>query len=160
MDRLSEFSALHQNFTLEVAEVKNVLRTVQDRLKSSPDQFNNPQLVKDLSNSVATFGSQLNDLGSTVATLKVQNGKLDNAVNNLVTNVTEMKVKLTELSSDHNEKSSFTDKDFAVEKEKIFSVINQVSANLSNVNYTLSEKLQWTADEQSKDHVSTSNGVP
>lgn len=156
-ERLSEFSALHNNITSELTEVKNVLRTVQDQLKSSPDLVNVPLSVDNLSQQVATFGSKIKDLETTVSKIKDQHGVVDAAVKNLVTNVTEMKLKLTNMSIADNEKSSFTDKEFAQEKEDILLRINQVSANLSTVNDTLSNKLSWTATDQSRDHVSLEN---
>lgn len=154
MTRLSGLSFLLTNFSLEMTVVKSGLQTVQDQLKSSPDLVNIPRLIKDLSASVASFGSQIRDLNSTVSTLKDQNGKLDSVVGNLIGNLTETKIKLLELSNTSLGKGDLNEKALAIEKESILAVVNQISQNLSVINNTLSNKLQWTADDQSKDHVS------
>jgi hypothetical protein len=41
-----------------------------------------------------------------------------------------------------------------VEKEEMKSVMRQLSTNITLVNDTLSKKLQWLAEDESKDHVS------
>lgn len=135
--------------------VKSGLQTVQNQLKSSPDLINNPRLIKDLSASVASFGSQIRDLNSTVSTLKDQNGKFDNLIDILVSNLTETKTKLTELTNSQVGKSGLTKDTLASEKKAILNIINQLSKNLSIINDTLSNKLQWTSEDQSKDHVSS-----
>jgi hypothetical protein len=40
------------------------------------------------------------------------------------------------------------------EKEEIQGVMRQLSANITLVNDTLSKKLQWVVEDESKDHVS------
>ncbi|KAL0278695.1 UNVERIFIED_CONTAM: hypothetical protein PYX00_000441 [Menopon gallinae] len=152
MDRLTGFSLLLNNFSSEMTEVKNGLHTVQDQLKSSPDLINNPTIVHDLTTSVGTFGSQIKGLEASVSSLKDQHLKLDSVVNNLVSNVTGIRSEMTELLNKNREKAAFTDRNFAAEKENILSVINQVSMNVTSVNDTLSNKLQWTVDDRSKDH--------
>ncbi|KAK6617160.1 hypothetical protein RUM44_005491 [Polyplax serrata] len=151
MNRLSGFTLLLTNFSLEMTEVKSGLQAVQDQLKSSPDLVNIPRLIKDLSASVASFGSQIRDLNSTVSTLKEQNGKLDNVVVTLVSNLTETKMKLIELSNTNFGRGEVTEKMLTAEKEAILARVSQVSGNLSEINGTLNNKLKWTTDDQTKD---------
>lgn len=155
MNRLSGFTLLLTNFSLEMTEVKSGLQAVQDQLKSSPDLVNIPRLIKDLSASVASFGSQIRDLNSTVSTLKEQNGKLDNVVVTLVSNLTETKMKLIELSNTNFGRGEVTEKMLTAEKEAILARVSQVSGNLSEINGTLNNKLKWTTDDQTKDRVSS-----
>jgi uncharacterized protein (DUF3084 family) len=65
---------------------------VEERLKAAPELVNLPQDVQSLSTSVASFGSQIRDLNTTVTMLKNENNQLQEAYKTLLENVTSVKV--------------------------------------------------------------------
>jgi len=60
------------NLSANLTEVQTALSAVQLQLKTSPSLVNDPRLVKDLSESVAKFGSKIQDLETTSTNLKVR----------------------------------------------------------------------------------------
>jgi uncharacterized protein (DUF3084 family) len=68
------------------------LHIVEERLKAAPELVNLPQDVQSLSTSVASFGSQIRDLNTTVTVLKNENSQLQEASKTLFENVTSLKV--------------------------------------------------------------------
>jgi uncharacterized protein (DUF3084 family) len=68
------------------------LHVVEERLKATPELVNLPQDVQSLLTSVASFGSQIRDLNTTVTVLKSENSQLQEASKTLFANVTTLKV--------------------------------------------------------------------
>jgi uncharacterized protein (DUF3084 family) len=77
---------------LQLLGIQAGLRDVDDRLKAAPQLVNLPQDVQSLSTSVASFGSQIRDLNTTVTMLKNENSQLQEASKTLFENVTTLKV--------------------------------------------------------------------
>ena len=77
---------------LQLLVVQAGLRDVDDRLKAAPQLVNLPQDVQSLSTSVASFGSQIRDLNTTVTMLKNENSQLQESSKTLSENVTTLKV--------------------------------------------------------------------
>lgn len=65
---------------------------MEERLKATPELVNLPQDVQSLLTSVASFGSQIRDLNTTVTVLKNENSQLQEASKTLFENVTYIKV--------------------------------------------------------------------
>uniref|UniRef100_A0A1B6DNU3 EF-hand domain-containing protein n=1 Tax=Clastoptera arizonana TaxID=38151 RepID=A0A1B6DNU3_9HEMI len=145
--QLSELATKFSNFSSEVASVSNGLNRVEERFKTSPELINVPHDIQTLTTNVASFGSQMKDLASTVAQLKDANLHITEAAHVLNLNLTSLKERVSELpllTPDKLESSIITD--------ALRSSINSVQSNLSNINQTLSSKLQWTLEDQVKDH--------
>jgi len=66
-----------------VTQVQNDLGEVRQRINNAPELVSLPQQVKDLSKSVANWGSRIQDLISTVDTLKQQETTLTQNVSTL-----------------------------------------------------------------------------
>lgn len=142
------------NVSSEVSELRSSLHSVQDQFKSPVGLANDPRIITDLSASVASFGSHIQDLDTTLATIKANNNKLDESVMGLVSNITDIRHKLEELSNvTAGRGASFSSTD-AADVAAVVSLVNSIVSNLTAINETLSNKLQWTVDDQSKDHVS------
>lgn len=77
---------------LQLLGIQAGLRDVDDRLKAAPQLVNLPQDVQSLSTSVASFGSQIRDLNTTVTLLKNENSQLQESSKALFENVTTLKV--------------------------------------------------------------------
>lgn len=77
---------------LQLSGFQARLHDVDDRLKAAPQLVNLPQDVQSLSTSVASFGSQIRDLNTTVTMLKNENSQLQEASKTLSENVTTLMV--------------------------------------------------------------------
>jgi uncharacterized protein (DUF3084 family) len=76
----------------QLSGVQAGLHVVEERLKATPELVNLPQDVQSLLTSVASFGSQIRDLNTTVTVLKNENSQLQEASKTLFENVTSLKV--------------------------------------------------------------------
>lgn len=77
------------------------LHQVQELLNRAPELTSVPKDLNNILNSVATFGSKIEDLKSTADGLKIVDQKLQDAQNVIQTNITEIKVnKLYNLIND------------------------------------------------------------
>lgn len=77
---------------LQVTSVSNGLSRVEERFKTSPELINVPHDMQTLTSNVASFGSQMKDLVSTVAQLKDANTHLTETAHVLDLNITTLKV--------------------------------------------------------------------
>jgi predicted nuclease with TOPRIM domain len=76
----------------QLSAVQAGLHVVEERLKAAPELVNLPQDVQSLLTSVASFGSQIRDLNTTVTVLKNENSQLQEASKTLLQNVTSLRV--------------------------------------------------------------------
>ncbi|PNF42221.1 hypothetical protein B7P43_G06473 [Cryptotermes secundus] len=150
---LTALSLQLENFNAQLSGVQAGLHVVEERLKATPELVNLPQDVQSLLTSVASFGSQIRDLNTTVTVLKNENSQLHEASKTLFDNVTYIKQRLVQLVNTTQQSQIPSTEDHA-EKEEMKSVMRQLSTNITLVNDTLSKKLQWLAEDEGKDHKS------
>nr|CAD7444757.1 unnamed protein product [Timema bartmani] len=127
------------------------LQGVEDQLKAAPELVNVPRDLQALSNSVASFGSQIRDLDNSVTVIKDQSARLEEASKTFSLNITSLKSAVDKLSKLSQEPRPVSNTDTA-EKEALTLWMNQMSVNVSLVNDTLNKKLQWVLEDQLKDH--------
>lgn len=72
--------------------INNRLNGVEERFKTSPELIKVPHDLETLTTSIATFGSQMQDLVATVGQLKEANTKLAETAKSLQSNVTSIQV--------------------------------------------------------------------
>lgn len=150
---LTALSLQLENFNAQLSGVQAGLHVVEERLKATPELVNLPQDVQSLLTSVASFGSQIRDLNTTVTVLKNENSQLQEASKTLFENVTSLKQRLVQLVNTTQQSHIPSAEDHA-EKEEMKFVMRQLSTNITLVNETLSKKLQWLAEDEGKDHKS------
>ncbi|XP_075217467.1 uncharacterized protein LOC142322358 isoform X2 [Lycorma delicatula] len=133
------------NYSQKVADVSAALVKLEKQLKGSPDLVN----VASLSNSVAEFGSQISDLLLTTKQLKEYNKKLDDTTITLQQNITTLKEKISEVEVASSGVPTSAPENDAL--TGLTATVNSLRTNLTNINSTLSEKLQWALDDERKD---------
>jgi len=146
---LSAVTLQLENFSTQLSVIQAELRDVDDRLKAAPQLVNLPQDVQSLSTSVASFGSQIRDLNTTVTMLKNENSQLQESSKTLSENVTTLKQRVVQIANTTLQSQLPSTEDQA-EKEEMKAVLQQLSANMTLVNDTLSKNLQWLAEDESK----------
>ncbi|XP_012538947.1 uncharacterized protein LOC105838163 isoform X2 [Monomorium pharaonis] len=147
--RLSDLKQQINNFTL--AHIQQDLHKVQEYFQAAPEMANLPKRLDELSTSVATFGSQIRDLGATVNTLKETNMKVQDAQTIMQQNISSIKHTVLELSNITQKPQILSTDETQVKTDKLNLTILHLMNNLTHVNETLSSKLQWVADDQNKD---------
>ncbi|XP_011641698.1 uncharacterized protein LOC105430061 isoform X2 [Pogonomyrmex barbatus] len=147
--RLSDLKQQINNFTL--AHIQQDLHKVQEYFQAAPEMANLPKRLNELSTSVATFGSQIRDLGATVNTLKETNMRVQNAQVTMQQNISSIKHSMLELSNITQKPQILSIDETQVKTDKLNLTISHLTHNLTHVNETLSSKLQWVADDQDKD---------
>ncbi|XP_012220408.1 EF-hand calcium-binding domain-containing protein 14 isoform X2 [Linepithema humile] len=147
--RLSDLKLQISNFTL--AHIQQDLHKVQEYFQAAPEMANLPKRLDELSTSVATFGSQIRDLGATVNTLKETNMRVQDAQTVMQQNISSIKNTMLELSNVTQKPQILSTDEAQVKTDKLNSTILHLTNNLTHVNETLSSKLQWVADDQDKD---------
>jgi len=80
-----------------------------------------------------------------------QSSKQDGLLKGLLANLTDLHAQVASLALD---RGGVTPSQLAAEKDSLLRIINELAANLTLYNSTLSNKVQWTTDDQKKDHVS------
>ena len=78
---------------LQLSSIQHGLHQVQDWLEAAPELANMPQHLKMLSTSVASFGSQIQDLVTTVNTLKITNTRIQDAQITMLHNISNVEVR-------------------------------------------------------------------
>ncbi|XP_011068755.1 PREDICTED: uncharacterized protein LOC105154737 [Acromyrmex echinatior] len=146
--RLSDLKQQINNFTVQV---KRILHKVQEYFQAAPEMANLPKRLDELSTSVATFGSQIRDLGATVNTLKETNMRVQDAQTTMQQNISSIKHTMLELSNITQKPQILSTDETQVKTDKLNLTISHLINNLTHVNETLSSKLQWVADDQDKD---------
>ncbi|XP_011872023.1 PREDICTED: uncharacterized protein LOC105564328 isoform X2 [Vollenhovia emeryi] len=147
--RLSDLKQQINNFTL--AHIQQDLHKVQEYFQAAPEMANLPKRLDELSTSVATFGSQIRDLGATVKTLKETNMRVQDAQTTMQQNISSIRYTLLELSNVTQKPQVPSTDEAQVKTDKLNLTISHLTNNLTHVNETLSNKLQWVADDQDKD---------
>ncbi|XP_025989521.1 uncharacterized protein LOC105203069 isoform X2 [Solenopsis invicta] len=147
--RLSDLKQQINNFTL--AHIQQDLHKVQEYFQAAPEMANLPKRLDELSTSVATFGSQIRDLGATVNTLKETNMKVQDTQTIMQQNISSIKHTMLELSNITQKPQILSTDETQVKTDKLNLTILHLMNNLTHVNETLSSKLQWVADDQDKD---------
>ncbi|XP_018402572.1 PREDICTED: uncharacterized protein LOC108779619 isoform X3 [Cyphomyrmex costatus] len=147
--RLSDLKQQINNFTL--AHIQQDLQKVQEYFQAAPEMANLPKRLDELSTSVATFGSQIRDLGATVNTLKETNMRVQDAQTTMQQNISSIKHTMLELSNITQKPQILSTDETQVKTDKLNLTISHLINNLTHVNETLSSKLQWVADDQGND---------
>lgn len=77
---------------LQLAVIQRDLHRVEEWFKEDPALFNVPTDLKALSSSVVSFGSQIQDLSTTVKALKESNARVQDVQTTMQQNITSIKV--------------------------------------------------------------------
>ncbi|XP_018052662.1 PREDICTED: uncharacterized protein LOC108690072 isoform X3 [Atta colombica] len=149
--RLSDLKQQINNFTVQLAHIQQDLHKVQEYFQAAPEMANLPKRLDELSTSVATFGSQIRDLGATVNTLKETNMRVQDAQTTMQQNISSIKHTILELSNITQKPQILSIDETQIKTDKLNLTISHLMNNLTHVNETLSSKLQWVADDQGKD---------
>ncbi|XP_018367091.1 PREDICTED: uncharacterized protein LOC108763731 isoform X3 [Trachymyrmex cornetzi] len=149
--RLSDLKQQINNFTVQLAHIQQDLHKVQEYFQAAPEMANLPKRLDELSTSVATFGSQIRDLGATVNTLKETNMRVQDVQTTMQQNISSIKHTMLELSNITQKPQILSTDETQVKTDKLNLTISHLMNNLTHVNETLSSKLQWVADDQGKD---------
>ncbi|XP_018402570.1 PREDICTED: uncharacterized protein LOC108779619 isoform X1 [Cyphomyrmex costatus] len=149
--RLSDLKQQINNFTVQLAHIQQDLQKVQEYFQAAPEMANLPKRLDELSTSVATFGSQIRDLGATVNTLKETNMRVQDAQTTMQQNISSIKHTMLELSNITQKPQILSTDETQVKTDKLNLTISHLINNLTHVNETLSSKLQWVADDQGND---------
>ncbi|XP_017892251.1 uncharacterized protein LOC108632297 [Ceratina calcarata] len=149
---LSDLKLQINNFTTQLAVIQRDLHRVEEWFKADPALVNVPTDLKALSSSVASFGSQIQDLSATVNTLKESNARLQDAQTIIQQNVTGIKNTVTELSNVTQRPQVSTTNETKIKTDELNAAIVHLSGNLANVNETLTRAVQWVVEDQKKDH--------
>ncbi|EZA53275.1 hypothetical protein X777_06354 [Ooceraea biroi] len=149
--RLSDLKQQISNFTVQLAHIQQDLHKVQEYFQAAPKMANLPKRLDELSTSVATFGSQIRDLGATVDTLKETNMRVQDAQTVMQQNISSIKHTMLELSNITQKPPLLSTDETQLKTDKLNSTILHLMNNLTHINETLSSKLQWVADDQDKD---------
>ncbi|XP_020289749.1 uncharacterized protein LOC109857643 isoform X2 [Pseudomyrmex gracilis] len=147
--RLSDLKQQINNFTL--AHIQQDLHKVQEYFQAKPEMANLPKRLDELSTSVGTFGSQISDLGATVKTLKDTNMRVQDAQTTMQQNINNIKQTVLELSNITQKPQIVSTDETKLKTDKLNSTILHLMNNLTHVNETLSSKLQWVSEDQTKD---------
>lgn len=149
LERLGGFSAVLANLSANLSDVRSALAAVQLQLKTSPSLVNDPRLVKDLSERVAEFGSKIQDLETTASGLKEHGTRIDLMVTSLEANVTDLRGELSSMSKVDKGVSAA---EVAADKAALTARVDKLDATVAALNGTLSGRIEWTAEDQKKDH--------
>jgi len=85
---------------LQLAHIQQDLHKVQEYFQAAPEMANLPKRLDELSTSVATFGSQIRDLGATVNTLKETNMRVQDAQTTMQQNISSIKVNTINIEAE------------------------------------------------------------
>ncbi|XP_012285792.1 structural maintenance of chromosomes protein 4 isoform X3 [Orussus abietinus] len=145
---LSDLKLQMNNFTAQLSGMQHGLRQVQETLQDSPELASVPKGLNELSNTVARFGSQIQDLGVTIATLKRTNAKLQDAQTTMRQNITDLKHSLDDISERFQSPQALATNGTEIKTEELNATIARLTSDLNRVNETLSTKLQLSDDDR------------
>lgn len=149
---LSDFKLQINNFTTQLAVIQRDLHRVEEWFKEDPALFNVPTDLKALSSSVVSFGSQIQDLSTTVKALKESNARVQDVQTTMQQNITSIKNAVTELSNVTQKPQMLITNETKIKTDQLNAAIVHLSDNLIKMNETLSRAVQWVAEDQKKDH--------
>lgn len=99
--------------------ISNRLNSVEQRFKTSPELIKVPHDLETLTTNIATFGSQMQDLVTTMGQLKEANTRLAETTKGVQSNVTSLQVRIPK-SLSTKQKSGSTSGNFP----KYYSALN------------------------------------
>ncbi|XP_065331498.1 uncharacterized protein LOC135933949 isoform X3 [Cloeon dipterum] len=152
--QIENITAFLANMSTRLNSVSDGLQEVQKRVQEAPQLMTIPKDLKDLSNSVADLGSQIGEMKSTTKQLQEQTG-------NMSSNLTHLEAFISEVNSTLQSRqlsaASVAGKEAEIskqveEQEKWAKELATLAKNVSQINSTLSNKLEWIRDDLSKDH--------
>ncbi|XP_066586632.1 rho-associated protein kinase 1-like isoform X2 [Prorops nasuta] len=152
--QLSNFKLQITNFTAQLAGIQHELTQVKAWFQAAPELATVPQDLKLLSNSVAKFGSQIQDLVATVETLKKTNANIQNLENILKQNITSIQQSVIELSNVTEKPQLLTTNENKIKTDELNAAILHLTDNLTHINIDLAQKIEWIIEDQKKDHIS------
>nr|KAF7400216.1 hypothetical protein H0235_015953 [Vespula pensylvanica] len=138
--------------SLQLVNIQHGLHQVQEWVHAAPELANVPKDLKALSTTVVSLGSQIRDLDSTVTTLKETNTRIQNIQTTMLQNITNIQHTVSELINITQKPQILTTNETKLKTEELNAAILRVTNNLTHVNETLSRTLQWTSEDQKKDH--------
>lgn len=161
--KLENLTAQLNNITVELNAVTAGLAEVQKRVKEAPQLVAVPKQLSDLSTSVANLGSQIQDLRTTTTQLQAQG-------TSVVTNITQLQVSVDSLNaSSQAQKNAQTGTGSDGEQAKVVQEaqaqreamlqrlqeqISSLATNLTQVNTSLTGRMQWNLEDTNKHHKS------
>nr|XP_033329634.1 uncharacterized protein LOC117222181 isoform X1 [Megalopta genalis]XP_033329635.1 uncharacterized protein LOC117222181 isoform X1 [Megalopta genalis] len=151
-NHLSDLKLQINNFTTQLTAIQRDLHQVEEWFKAEPQLANVPTELNSLSNSVASFGSQIRDLSATLDTLKASNARVQDVQATMLQNITNIKNTVTELSNVTQRPQMVTTNETKIKTDELNAAILRLSNNLTHVNETLSGVVQWVTEDQKKDH--------
>nr|XP_050865342.1 uncharacterized protein LOC127070853 isoform X4 [Vespula vulgaris]XP_050865343.1 uncharacterized protein LOC127070853 isoform X4 [Vespula vulgaris] len=149
---LSDLRFQISNVTIQLVNIQHGLHQVQEWVHAAPELANVPKDLKALSTTVVSLGSQIRDLDSTVTTLKETNTRIQNIQTTMLQNITNIQHTVSELINITQKPQILTTNETKLKTEELNAAILRVTNNLTHVNETLSRTLQWTSEDQKKDH--------
>ncbi|KAL2737642.1 uncharacterized protein V1478_001728 [Vespula squamosa] len=149
---LSDLKFQISNVTIQLVNIQHGLHQVQEWVHAAPELANVPKDLKALSTTVVSLGSQIRDLDSTVTTLKETNTRIQNIQTTVLQNITNIQHAVSELINITQKPQILTTNETKLKTEELNAAILRVTNNLTHVNETLSRTLQWTSEDQKKDH--------
>ncbi|XP_015171921.1 PREDICTED: uncharacterized protein LOC107064103 isoform X2 [Polistes dominula] len=149
---LSDLRLQISNVTIQLANIQHGLHQVQEWVHAAPELANVPKDLKALSTTVVSLGSQISDLDSTVTKLKETNTRVQNFQTTVLQNITNIQHAISELTNLTQKPQILTTNETKLKTEELNAAISYVTNNLTHVNETLSRTLQWTSEDQKKDH--------
>lgn len=151
-NHLSKLKLQINNFTIQLAGVQHELHKVQGWFEAAPELAHFPTDLKDLSSSVASFGSQIQDLGATVNRLKETNAKVQDAQTIMQQNITSIKHSILELSNVTQKPQLLSTNETKVKTDELSAAILHLTNNFTHANETLTKMIQWITEDQKQDH--------
>ncbi|XP_060829211.1 uncharacterized protein LOC132914262 isoform X1 [Bombus pascuorum] len=149
---LSDLKLQINNFTTQLALIQRSLHRAKDWFNEDPALFKVQGDLKALSNNVAKFGSQIQDISHTVEKLESSNTRIQDVQTKIQQNVTSIKNTVTELSNITQKPQILITNETKIKTEQLNATIVHLSDKLMDINETLSRAVQWVAEDQKKDH--------
>ncbi|XP_014256694.1 EF-hand calcium-binding domain-containing protein 14 [Cimex lectularius] len=141
------------NFTNMISAVQGGLSNVQSKLHESPELINVPKGLQALSQSVATFTSSMQDVQATTLQLSEQYKTLSASIEKLSFNITDLHITVGDLKEFVHKNVGNVSTSHDVVNDKIVStVLDKLYPNISLIQQSVSQRLNWTKDDQHKDH--------
>ncbi|XP_059473063.1 uncharacterized protein LOC132195230 isoform X2 [Neocloeon triangulifer] len=151
--RIENITAFLANMSNQLNSVSEGLQEVQKRVQEAPQLMTIPKDLKDLSNSVADLGSQIGEMKSTSKQLQQQTGVITSNLTHLETFISEVNSTLQSRQLVGASKAGReAEKSKLEEQEKWARDLATLTKNVSQINASLSNKLEWIKDDLSKDH--------
>lgn len=149
---ISEIRLEISNVTLQLVNIQHGLHQVQEWVHDAPELANVPKDLNALSTTVVSLGSQIRDLDSTVTTLKEANTHVQGLQTTMQQNISNIEHTVFDLINITQKPQILTTNETKLKTEELNAAILRVTNNLTRVNETLSKTLQWTSEDQKKDH--------